>query len=138
MITRRQAYWSRTRRVRNPFRELSAFFIIAAQALTGCSSAPYLPPAQGRILVSEQIKVGASRADVVNQLGAPVRQETQGMTEFLFYRLTWQFESYQDERNPIAIKDDKVIGFGKTYYETVVKEQQTERHNWLTLTSSEQ
>ena len=60
------------------------------------------------------------------------------MTEFLFYRLTWQFESYKDDRNPIAIKDDKVIGFGKTYYETVVKEQQTERHNWLTLTSSEQ
>jgi hypothetical protein len=60
---------------------------------------------------------------VINQLGAPVRQEMQGTTEFLFYHLAWQFAAYADERNPIAIKDGKMIGFGKVYYDSLIKAQ---------------
>jgi hypothetical protein len=104
-------------------RELLAFCIGVAQPLTSCSSVPYLPPAQARLLADGQISVGASRVDVINQLGAPERMEMRGATEFLFYRLAWQFEAYADERNPIAVKDGKVIGFGKAYYESVSKAQ---------------
>jgi hypothetical protein len=99
--------------------QLSVFCLGVAQPLTSCSSVPYLPPAQARLLADGQIKVGVSRADVINQLGAPERQEMRGATEFLFYRLAWQFAAYADERNPIAIKDGKVIGLGKAYYDSI-------------------
>jgi hypothetical protein len=125
MINRRQTHTTKAaaKWPRPHLCQLAAFCIVTAHPLAGCSSVPYLPPAQARALAGGQIGVGASRNDVINQLGAPERTEMQGTTEFLFYRLAWQFAAYQEERNPIAIKDGKVIGFGKAYYDTIIKAQ---------------
>lgn len=89
--------------------------------LTGCSTVPQLSAEKSAIFTSGQIKVGAAHADVVAQLGVPERQEVVEATEFLFYRMPWQYEAYEEARNPIAFRDGKVVGFGNAYYSGIVK-----------------
>jgi hypothetical protein len=101
-------------------------FAALPHALAAC--APILSPQQGGILINK-IQLGMSRNDVVEQLGQPHKQETQGPTEFLFYNTNWVMTDAASQRSPIAIKDDKVVGFGKSYYETFVKGQ-TSKADW--------
>ena len=69
-------------------------------------------------LINGTIKVGMKRKEIVQWLGPPQRTETYGDTEFLFYNAPWYMAGAALTTNPIAIKDGRVCGLGKTYYAT--------------------
>ena len=79
----------------------------------------YIP--QASALVSGYVKIGADRSAVIAQLGTPQRKETYGNTEFFFYNVPWQLAIGAVGRLPIAIADGKVVGFGKSNYESYLK-----------------
>jgi hypothetical protein len=79
----------------------------------------YMP--QASALISGRIQVGMDRRAVIQQLGTPQRTEKYGGTEFLFYNPPWQMALGAVGRLPIAVTDDKVVGFGKSYYEDFLK-----------------
>jgi len=62
------------------------------------------------------IRVGMSRAAVVDRRGTPYRVETAGNIEFLFYDTSWQMSWGTTGTNPIAIADGKVVGMGSSSY----------------------
>ena len=62
------------------------------------------------------IRVGMSRAAVVDRRGTPYRVETAGNIEFLFYDTSWQMSWGTTGTNPIAIADGKVVGMGSSFY----------------------
>jgi hypothetical protein len=69
-------------------------------------------------LINGTIKLGMKRKEVVGWLGSPQRTETYGDTDFLFYNAPWYMAGAAFSTNPVAIKDGRVCGLGKTYYAT--------------------
>ena len=111
------------------------FLIVLAaplHALAACE--PILSPQQGGILINKT-QLAMSRRDIVEQLGQPHKQETQGTTEFLFYSTNWMAADAASQRSLVAIRDGKVVGFGKSYYETFVKAQSS-KDSWKGEVSS--
>jgi hypothetical protein len=100
-----------------------AFALLALVHASGCSSV-YLSPAASQALAN--VKLGMSREEVVRQLGPPHQVETVGKTELLTYRTDWTVENTAGALSPIAIADNKVVGFGATYANKVKLEQQPE------------
>ncbi len=88
----------------------------------GCQSIEILSAQQGGALV-HNTKVGMSREEVVSQLGEPHKREVIQNTEFLFYNTNWAMAQSAEQRSPIAIAQNKVVGLGKPYYEAFVKSQ---------------
>ena len=77
---------------------------------------------QSTLLVSSKLKIGMSRGDAVHYLGKPQSTETVGATEFLFYTPIWYVSPMLvTSQTPIAIRDGKVVGIGKAYYDETVR-----------------
>jgi len=94
-----------------------ALVIAMLAMLAGCQSTEkVLPMNQASNLVNGAIRVGMSRAAVVDRLGTPHRVETAGNMEFLFYNAPWQMSWGTASTNPIAIVDGKVVGMGSSFY----------------------
>ena len=94
-----------------------ALVIAMLAMLAGCQSTEkVLPMNQASNLVNDAIRVGMSRAAVVDRLGTPHRVETAGDMEFLFYNAPWQMSWGTTRTNPIAIVDGKVVGMGSSFY----------------------
>ena len=71
-------------------------------------------------MVDGAIQVGMTRIDVERKLGFPQRIERVGTTVFLFYTPAYYVSAlWTNSLNPIAIENDKVVGIGKTYYDSV-------------------
>ena len=95
-------------------------FVFAA----ACQNADILSTQQGGALV-HKTKLGMSVDDVVRDLGQPHKRETYEATEFLFYNTNWTLADAAAQRSPIAVVHGKVVGLGKSYYDTFIKARTT-------------
>jgi hypothetical protein len=95
---------------------LLALLLIACSA-AGCEGFDVLSPQRTGALI-RTIQIGMTEAEVINHLGKPQREEIRGDTKFLFYATPWQVAEKAKERNPIAIRDGKVVGLGIAYLGT--------------------
>ena len=97
---------------------LAAVLSLVGGTLQGCAGQMHV--AQTNALVNGKIKIGMSRGDVVGYLGPPQQTETVGSTEFLFYAPIWYvLPLFVSSQNPIAIRDGKVVGMGKSDYDSI-------------------
>jgi hypothetical protein len=97
-------------------RRLLALLLIAS-ITAGCEGFDVLSPQRTGSLI-RTIQIGMTEAEVINHLGKPQREEIRGDTKFLFYATPWQVAEKAKERNPIAIRDGKVVGLGIAYLGT--------------------
>ena len=88
---------------------------LAACSQSGSGRDP-LPMSRASALVNGAIRVGMSRADVIDKIGTPHRTETNGSMEFLFYDVIWMMKPTAGSANPIAIQGGKVVGTGASFY----------------------
>ena len=80
-----------------------------------------MPMLESAKLVGGKVKVGMLRGDVVFVLGKPQSTETVGPIEFLFYTPIWYALHLASAQSPIAIREGKVSGIGKAYYDETVQ-----------------
>ena len=77
---------------------------------------------QTNALSNGKIKIGMTRGEVIAFLGPPQKSETVGSTEFLSYTPVWYIlPVFVSSQNPIAIQDGKVVGMGKSHYDSIVQ-----------------
>jgi hypothetical protein len=93
-----------------------ATLLAVANLAGGCESFDVLSPQRSAVLL-KKIQLGMSEAEVIDELGAPQKREVHGATDLLYYRTTWQLAEDAKWRNPIAIRDGKVVGFGRAFVE---------------------
>jgi hypothetical protein len=99
---------------------LAAACLLVAAGLQACAA--QMRFAQTNSLINGKIKLGMSRGDVVAYLGPPQKSETVGSTEFLFYTPVWYvLPLFVSSQNPIAIRDGKVVGMGKSDYDSITQ-----------------
>src|SRR5262245_18380484 len=99
---------------------LAVFCLVVAGTLQACAGQMHF--AATNALANGTIKVGMRRADVLGYLGAPQKTETVGSTEFLFYTPVWYIlPLLVSSQNPIGIRDGKVVGMGKSHYDSVTQ-----------------
>jgi hypothetical protein len=99
---------------------LAAACLLVAAGLQACAA--QMRFAQTNSLINGKIKLGMSRGDVVAYLGPPQKSERVGSTEFLFYTPVWYvLPLFVSSQNPIAIRDGKVVGMGKSDYESITQ-----------------
>jgi hypothetical protein len=99
---------------------LVAFGLLIAGTFQACASQMHF--AQTNALSNGKIKIGMSRGEVIAYLGSPQKTETVGSTEFLSYTPIWYvLPVFVSSQNPIAIRDGKVVGMGKSHYDSVVQ-----------------
>ena len=100
-------------------RSLTIVLVVVALAVAqGCAQMPMLESAK---LVSGKVKVGMLRSEVVYILGKPQSTETVGPVEFLIYTPIWYALHLASSQSPIAIREGKVVGIGKAYYDETVR-----------------
>ena len=106
--------------VSTPSLILGAVLSLVVGTLQGCAGQMHF--AQSNALVNSKIKIGMTRGDVVGYLGPPQKSEMVGSTEFLFYTPIWYvLPLFVSSQNPIAIRDGKVVGLGKSDYESITQ-----------------
>lgn len=75
------------------------------------------------------LQIGQSKQEVLNIMGPPTKREAYQLensrtVEFLFYRTTgWSYGETGDKDyqfTPVAIENDKLIGWGRNFYDKVV------------------
>lgn len=93
-----------------------ALLTVVVTVADGCGAAQ-MPMQQSATLVSGKVKVGMMRGDVVFILGRPQSTENVGQVEFLFYTPIWYALHLAPSQSPIAIREGKVVGIGKAYYD---------------------
>jgi len=99
---------------------LAAILSLFASTLQACAGQMHI--AQSNALLNGKIKIGMSRGDVVGYLGPPQKSETVGSTEFLFYTPVWYILPwFVGSQNPIAIQNGKVVGMGKSSYDSLTQ-----------------
>jgi hypothetical protein len=99
---------------------LGAVLSLIVGTLQGCARQMHF--AQSNALLNGKIKIGMSRGDVIGYLGPPQKSETVGSTEFLFYTPIWYvLPLFVSSQNPIAIRDGKVVGMGKSDYDNITQ-----------------
>ena len=111
-------------RIKTGFHRLGMTLMLALMcgALVGCSS-KQMTQVQYRALVDGRVQLGMSAVDVERELGVPQKKERVGTTEFSFYTPAYYLPSFWiASHNPIAIRDKKVVGMGKAYYDGVVND----------------
>jgi hypothetical protein len=91
-------------------RRLLALLLIVS-ITTGCEGFDVLSPQRTGALL-RTIQIGMTEAEVINYLGKPHNEEIRGDTKFLYYAAPWQAAEKAKARNPIAIRDGKVVGLG--------------------------
>jgi outer membrane protein assembly factor BamE (lipoprotein component of BamABCDE complex) len=94
--------------------------LVVALVASGCQSLDVLAPQRSAALLNN-IQVGMSQVEVIEQLGKPQREEIHGTIEFLFYQTVWQIAEEAKQRNPIAVRDGKVVGLGNAYLDSITK-----------------
>jgi hypothetical protein len=76
------------------------------------------------------LKIGQSKSEVVSLMGPATRTEAyqlekERVIEFLFYRTAgWSVRDPVDKDyqfTPITFENDKLVGWGRNYYETAIK-----------------
>jgi hypothetical protein len=97
-------------------RRLPALLLIVS-VTAGCEGFDVLSPQRTGALI-RTIQIGMTEAEVINYLGKPHNVEIRGDTKFLYYATPWQAAEKAKERNPIAIRDGKVVGLGIAYLGT--------------------
>jgi hypothetical protein len=99
---------------------LAAVCLLIAGTLQACAGQMHV--AQTTALANGKIKIGMSRGEVIVYLGSPQKSETVGSTEFLFYTPVWYvLPLFVSSQNPIAIRDGKVVGMGKSHYDSITQ-----------------
>lgn len=68
-----------------------------------------------------QLSVGMSREQVLATMGNPFRREVDENTEFLIYVTDNWAGSEAGRFTPICIKEGKVTGWGRSYYDNSLK-----------------
>jgi hypothetical protein len=113
----------KTRKTRLPFPPLPSSATRALIALTlacalgGCGG-QQMTATRSQTLWNGKIEVGMTRLEVEQQLGFPQKVERVGATEFFHYTPFWIVPSATvASRTPVAIRNGKVVGMGKAYYE---------------------
>ncbi len=110
-----------------------------AGLLCGCAGSPAWTSMQISSTRSEakknnadlmRVQIGQSRKTMLAIMGTPTKREeyqlpNRQVIEFLFYR-TEGWSRYQQmdtdaQFTPVAIRDGKVIGWGRNYYDRVVR-----------------
>lgn len=78
------------------------------------------------------LKVGQSKSDVMKIMGDPSKTESYDLgkgtvVEFYFFRTEgWSNHNLQDtdaQFTPVAFQNDKLVGWGRNYYDRVKKQQ---------------
>ena len=76
------------------------------------------------------LNIGQSKAEVLEIMGAPAKREAykleaERVVEFWFYRTSgWSMRDMGDmdyQFTPFAIENDELVGWGRNYYDTVVR-----------------
>jgi hypothetical protein len=76
------------------------------------------------------LNIGQSKEEILGIMGAPAKREAykldaERVVEFWFYRTSgWSMRDMGDmdyQFTPMAIEDDKLVGWGRNYYDTVVR-----------------
>lgn len=75
------------------------------------------------------IDIGMTKKEVVSIMGQPYTREVyqlpdESVLEFLIYRT--YYEIGREEMTPICLKDNKVIGWGRNFYEQQQQKYQLE------------
>ena len=90
----------------------------ALLALAGCASSM---PVVNSYALSNQLRIGMTNMEVITAIGStPVKQETHGKTEFLFYQTGFGGLA-ADKLTPLAIEDGKLVSWGWPYYTATAK-----------------
>ena len=116
------------------------FVILSTFVLfTGCAGSPAWHSIKMSSTASESkinnekmmnLNIGQSKEDVLRIMGNPTRREAyqlenKRIIEFLFYRtIGWGSEDTGDKDSqftPVAFENSKLIGWGRNFYDNVVK-----------------
>ena len=99
---------------------LAQYFLVNIITLTGCG---VVAQNQSRATNEKlmQLSVGMSRDQVLATMGNPFRREVYEDTEFLIYVTNNWAESEADRFTPICVKEGKVVGWGRSYYDNSLK-----------------
>ena len=118
--------------------KISTLFLIVL-FLVGCAGSPAWESMQISNTRSEaeennanlmKVQIGQSKEELLQIMGAPVKREAyqlgdNNIIEFLLYRTSgWDSRQTSDtdsQFTPIAIKENKVSGWGRNYYDNVVR-----------------
>jgi outer membrane protein assembly factor BamE (lipoprotein component of BamABCDE complex) len=68
-----------------------------------------------------KLQVGMSRIEVMAIMGQPQRREAYEKVEFLIYRTDWAGTTESQNFTPVAIVNDKVVGWGRNYYDQTTR-----------------
>lgn len=77
-----------------------------------------------------QLEIGQTRQEVLEIMGTPAKREAyqlenERVIDFLFYRTSgWSMDCMRDtdyQFTPLAFENDKLIGWGRNYYDNVVR-----------------
>ena len=114
-------------------------FIIASVLLTGCPGSGLWHSMQISATRTEadrnnanlmKVEVGQLRDQFLQVMGPPTKREAYQLpnersVEFLFYRTTGWSNIYSVDTDaqftPVAIENGKVVGWGRNYYDRVVR-----------------
>ena len=101
------------------FRVAIAAFLIAV-AVSSCGVARQ---SQSRDVNAQlmNISVGMDRAEVLKLLGPPFSREAYGNEEYLIYETNYFGQSEQERNTPILLRDGRVVGWGRNYYDNTKK-----------------
>ena len=114
-------------------------FIVLIVLFTGCAGSPAWQSMQISSTRLEaqrnnsnlmNVQIGQSKEDLLQIMGAPTKREAYLLSndraiEFLFYRTTGWSNIYPTDTDnqftPVAIENEKVAGWGRNYYDRVVR-----------------
>jgi len=68
-----------------------------------------------------QIDTGMDKSSVLSILGSPYKREVYENNEFLIYDTNHWAENEDERFTPIFLRDGKVVGWGRNYYDNVQK-----------------
>ncbi|MEK6589227.1 MAG: DUF3192 domain-containing protein [Nitrospinota bacterium] len=72
------------------------------------------------------LKIGQSTQEIIKMMGNPAKREVYPNVEFFFYRTTgWSLNDMGDrdyQFTPLAFEDDKLVGWGRNYYDMRIKQ----------------
>lgn len=113
--------------------------VIALISLAGCAGSPAWDSMQISSTRSEaeknnanlmKVQIGQTKEELLSVMGQPTKREAYKLSdskivEFLFYRTTGWSSSNTGDRDaqftPVAIESGKVSGWGRNYYDQVVR-----------------
>ncbi len=87
-------------------------------SLCGCGNTSYFA-ARRNMKNSANLRVGMNKAQVIEVMGEPVKDEEYCRPDVWFYYIDPQWYdglTTQDECMPLVFKDDKLLGWGNEYY----------------------